>query len=126
MFDFILKAALIEHVVHAGCRWALCISRRKGELDAVIGWNCVDFIGNSFNQGHQESRGGDAIGFGYQLNKGKFTRHINGDIEMKLAVSSLHPGNIDVEIANRIGLELLLSTLLNRAGISGGSDFQIG
>src|SRR5208283_4055617 len=43
-----------------------------------------------------------------ELHESEFARAINGDIEIKLTLGGLHLGNIDVEVADRIGLELLL------------------
>ena len=47
-----------------------------------------------------------------QLHDGEFARAINGDIEIELALGGLDLGDIDVEIADRIGLEPLLGGLV--------------
>ena len=43
---------------------------------------------------------------------GKLAGPVDGNKEMKLAFCGSHFGNIDMEVANRIGLELLLWSLV--------------
>ena len=72
----------------------------------------MDFVGNRRHEGVQKGGGGHAIGFGDQLDEGEFARAVDGDIEMQLAFGGLHFGDVDVEITDRIGLELLLRRLV--------------
>jgi hypothetical protein len=51
MLDPVLAAAHVEHVGHVGCRGAIGVARRKGELDAVIGQHRVDLVGYGLDQG---------------------------------------------------------------------------
>ena len=71
-------------------------------------------VGDSLDQGCQERGRRHAIGFCDELHEGEFARAVNGDIEMQLALGGLHLGDVDVEIADRIGLELLLAGLVSR------------
>ena len=54
VLDPVLIAAQIEHVRHTGRSRALGVSRREGELDAIVGQHGVDFVGHGFDQGDQE------------------------------------------------------------------------
>ena len=56
MFDAVPAAAHVEHVGHVRCRWSISVSRRKGELDIVVGQNRMDFIMNGPDEGFQEGR----------------------------------------------------------------------
>ena len=58
MFDFgqpVINAIfLTAHIKHMGeicCRRAIGIARRIGELDAIVGQDGMDFVGNARNQG---------------------------------------------------------------------------
>ena len=57
-------------------------------------------------------RSGDAIGFLDKLNDGGLRRAVDGDEEVELSLGSLHFGDVDLEKADRIGLELLLRRLV--------------
>ena len=121
MLDAVLPAAHVEHVRDPGCGRAVGVARREGELDAPrhclsdqwrsngsIGQNRVDLVGNRLDQGDEKGRGGDPRGLCLQPDKGEFARPINGYEEMELPFGSLDLGDVDVEVADRIGLELLL------------------
>lgn len=64
MFDFgqpvlnaILPAPHVEHVRHVARCWSIGVAGREGELDAVVGQNGVDFIGNGLDQGDKAGSG---------------------------------------------------------------------
>ena len=59
VLDAVLAAAHVEHVGHVSGCWAIGVARRKRELDAVVGENGVDFVGDGFDQFVKESSGGD-------------------------------------------------------------------
>ena len=83
----------------------------QGELDAVVGEHRVDFIWHYRDQGHEEGRRRGPARLSDDLDESEFACAINGDIEVQLAFGSLHLGDIDMKIADRIGLELLLDRL---------------
>jgi hypothetical protein len=56
--------------------------------------------------------GGGALpsaGLPHDLHECEFADTIDGDIEIQLAFGRLHCGDVDVEVADRIGLERLLA-----------------
>ena len=57
MFDAIFPAAHIEHMRHVSCRRAVRVARRERELDAVVGENRMDLVGDSRDQSFEEGRG---------------------------------------------------------------------
>src|SRR5271165_2450279 len=68
----------------------------------------MDFVGDGLDQREEESRGRDAIGILDKLRESELRRSVYGDVEVKLSFRRLHLGDVDMEEADRIGLELLL------------------
>ena len=54
VLDAVLPAAHGEHVGHVSCRGPVGVARRITELDAVVGQDRMDLVGNSSDQGDQE------------------------------------------------------------------------
>ena len=84
------------------------VARRESELDPIVGENRVDLVGNRRDQSFEEDRGGGPSCLLNQSHKGELAGTINGYIEVELAFSGLDLGDVDVEIADRICLELFL------------------
>lgn len=82
VFDAFLAAAHIEHMGHVAGSWAIGIARRKAELNAFVGENSVDFIGDGSDQGDEEGRCRSPTGLLDQLYKGELACAINGDMEI--------------------------------------------
>jgi hypothetical protein len=93
-------------------RSAVGMTRREDELDRIIHQNGVDPVGNGLDQSHEEIRGGGSPGPSDELDEGEFSCPINDDIEVELAFGGLHFGNIDMEVADRVGFELPLCGLV--------------
>jgi hypothetical protein len=111
MFDTILLAAHIEHMCHVSCRRTVRIARREGELDPIVGENRVNLIGDSRDQSFEEGRGGGPSGLPDQLHESELVGAIDGGVEVEFAFSSLEFSDVDVEITDRISLELFLRRL---------------
>ena len=77
-------------------------------MDAVVGEHSMDFIGHGFDEGLQEVGRGPRRGFRMQFGEGELGGPINRDDEVELALSGSNLGDVDVEEADRIGLELAL------------------
>lgn len=60
----------------------------------------------------QEGRCRHAVGTLHELDERELARAVDADIEMKLAFGGSDFGDVDVEVADRIGLELLLGGLV--------------
>src|ERR1700683_1934418 len=65
------------------------------------------FIGDGGEQATQEISGGPPRDFLMQFDEGELRRPVDGDDEMELALSGSDLGEVDMEIADRIGLELV-------------------
>lgn len=74
-------------------------------LDAIVGQNGVDYIGNSSDEMTQELRGNGAYHPIVQLDKSKLGSAINGNKQVQLPFFGLHFGNVEVKIADGIGFE---------------------
>ncbi len=90
-------------------------------MRTVIRQNGVDLVWNSVSEAAKELRCDPACRPAVKLNKRELRRPIDGNEETEPALGSLHFGDIDMEEADRIGLELLLGDLLT-PGIGKASD----
>src|SRR3546814_2902519 len=68
--------------------------------------------GKGNEQKKQELRGRQHGGIGKKLRIGEHRGPIDGDEEVELALSGLNLGDIDVKVADRVALELLLRRLV--------------
>ncbi len=68
----------------------------------------MDLVGHCFDEGCEEGRCGDAVGFVHQLDEGEFAGPVDGNEEIELSFGGLHFGDVDVEEPDRIGLEFPL------------------
>jgi hypothetical protein len=112
MLDAVLAAAHVKHMGHVPGRWAIRVARRKRELNAVVGEHGVNFVRNGFYQRRQEGGGGRSAGLLHKLYEGELAGPVDRNIQIQLAFGRSDFGNVDVEVADRIGLELLLARLV--------------
>jgi len=54
MFNAIFTASHVEHVCYVPGGRAILVTGRVRELDSVVGENCMDFIGNGFDNRDKE------------------------------------------------------------------------
>lgn len=112
MFDAKLLAGAIEGMsAEPGC-WTKPILRQVGKLDAVVRQHRVDFVWDCRHQRFEEAAGGGGVGGLCKLDERELGRSVDGDEEMELAFRRAHLGNVDMEEADRIGLELALGRLV--------------
>ncbi len=112
MFNAIFATPHIEHVGHVSSGWSIGIAWREGELDPVIGQNDVDLVGHGLDEGFQKGGCRNPAGFLLHLDKCEFARPVDGNGKIELALSGSHFGDIDVEIADGIALELFPGRLV--------------
>ena len=98
----------MKHMGHVPGRWAIGVTRRKRELNAVIGEHGVNFVRSGFNK-RRRNKDADVLPvFLHKLYEGKFAGPVDHNIQVEPAFGGPYFGNVDVEIADRIGLELFL------------------
>ncbi len=85
---------------------------RIGEVDAVVGQNGVDFVGHRLDQAAQEVGRGACCCLCVQLGEGELACAVDGDEEVELALGSLYLGDVDMEVADGVGLEGFLGRLV--------------
>ena len=112
VLDAVLATAHVEHVRDVLCRGAVGVARREGELDAVVGQYRVDRVGHGLYQGDEEGRGRRPAGLRDKLDEGELAGPVDRDIEIELAFGGADLGDVDVEVADRVGLELALRLLV--------------
>jgi hypothetical protein len=83
-----------------------------GELDAIIGQNDVEPVGHDGDQVTQEGCGDHLPGLLVQFNESELGSAVDGDEEIQLALSRLNLRDINMEVAERVGSELLLCGLV--------------
>jgi hypothetical protein len=89
---------------------------RISDVRAVIRQNGVDLVWNCVSQIAKEVCRDPACRLAVKLNKRELRRPIDGNEEIEPALGSLHFGDVDMEEADWLDLELLLGGLLT-AGI---------
>ena len=99
---------LADHVeAHLARPGGVAIARRLGELDAVVGEGRVDAIRHGFQEVFEELPGGPSISLVDALRHRKLAGAVDADEQIKLALSGLRLGDVDVEEADGIALEAL-------------------
>ena len=81
-------------------------------MRAVIRQNGVDLVWNCVSQIAKEVCRDPACRLAVKLNKRGLRRPIDGNEEIEPALGILHFGDVDMEEADRVDLELLLGDLL--------------
>lgn len=105
MFD---PVGIAYHVEAHGPRiGSVSVSGLLCELDAVIGQDRMYAVGHGFQKAFKELPGRLAIGFLDQLCHREFAGAIDGHKEIEFALFGPDLGNVDVEEADRVALELL-------------------
>jgi len=100
VLDAVLVADPVEDVVES-----VFVAGLIGELDAVVGQHRMDGVGSGCDEIAQELGCIHLAGFGIELSESEPGRAVNRYKEIQLAFGRLHLGNVDVEVADRVGLE---------------------
>ena len=72
----------------------------------------MDLVGNRLDEVPQEPGRDHLGGLLVQFGIGELAGAVDGHEEIELAFGRLHLGNVDVEVADRVALELLLGRLV--------------
>jgi hypothetical protein len=107
MLDPMKEAEPVEGMATEARGWSLPVLRQIGELDAVVGEHGVDAIRDCFDEGLEERGSGSHIGTLHQFHDGELRGAVDGDEQVELAFSGPHLGQVDMEEADRTGVELL-------------------
>lgn len=105
VLDAMFFASHGEHAGHVAGRWPAGVARCEAELDAVVGEHSVDAVWQGGDEGFDEGGGCDAGGALDQLDGGELAGAVDGDEQVELALGGLRLGDVDVEVADGIGLE---------------------
>lgn len=107
MFNAMLNADTAKNVIAS-----VPVASTVRELDAVIGqyrmqgvWHCLAQIAQELGSNH-------LAGLGMEFGKSELGSSVNGHKQIELALGCLHLGNVDVEVADWVALELLLGRLV--------------
>jgi hypothetical protein len=84
----------------------------RRELDAVVGQHGVDLVGHGFEETAEEVGRDPRRGFLVQLDEGELRGAVDGDEQVELALLGPDLGDVDMEVADRVALELALVGLV--------------
>jgi len=105
LLDFVRFADHIE--AHLTRPSGVTVARLIGERDAIVGQDRVDAVGHRFQQVFEKLPRRSPISRLDRLGDGEFAGAVDAGEQVELAFSGLHPGNIHVEEAGRVALEVL-------------------
>ena len=112
MLDPMKDTQPVEGMATQARCWPLPILRQIGELDAIVGEHGLDAIWNCLDKCVKERGGGLHIGALHEFNDSELRCAVDGYEQVELALGGPHLGQIDVEEADRIGVELLPARLV--------------
>jgi len=112
VFDAVLTADLVEAMDPVTRCPAVAVLRQVGELDAVIGQDGVQRVWHGFEQRFKECDRGRPVSLVVELGEGELGGAVDRDEQVELAFLGSDLGNIDVEVADWVRLELLLCRLV--------------
>ena len=72
MLDAVFAATHVEHMRHASCSRTVAVLGQIDELNAVVGQEGMDFIGDCLDQLFEEGGRGQPIGVAFELGEGSF------------------------------------------------------
>jgi len=101
--------AALKHAFDIGNRPTLALG--ISEVGPVVGEHGMDLIGDRFDEVQQEVGRDPPCGLLVQLGEGELRGPIDGDEEIEPALRGAYFGDVDVEVADRVGLELALYAL---------------
>ena len=107
VIDAMRKTDPVKGMSAKARRWPFAVLGKVGELDSVIGEHGMDAIGDLFDKGLKEGCDGPHVGPFHQLDHDELRGTIDGHDEIEPAFGGAHFSQIDVEVADRIPLELL-------------------
>ena len=107
VFDSMNEAEPVEGVPTEACRWSLAILRQVGELDPVVGEHGMDAIRNGLDECFKERCRSSHICLFDEFDHSELRGAVDGHEQVELAFGGSHLGQVDVEEADRIGVELL-------------------
>jgi hypothetical protein len=105
--DPITKTDAIEGMSTPSSRKSSTVLRQIGELDSVVGEHGVDAVRNGFDERFEEARGRLHIGLFNKFDHSELRGPVDGHEEVELAFGRSHLGQVDMEEADRIAVELL-------------------
>ncbi len=107
VFDSMKVAEPVEGMASEPCGRPLPVLRQVSELDAVVGEHGVNAVRNSFNERFEKGGGGSRICLFDEFDHSELRRSVDGDKQVEPAFGGSHFSQVDVEEADRVGVELL-------------------
>jgi hypothetical protein len=112
MLNAVFVAGTVEGVATPYRSRLGAVARQIGELDAVVGKDGVDLVGNGIDQSLQEAHRHRRRCAAVELGESELRGSVDRDEEIELAFRGADLGDVDVEVADGIGLEPTLVRLV--------------
>ena len=107
VLDSVDMAEAVEGVAAKTCGWSLAVLWQVGELDSVVGEYGVNTIWNGFDERLEERGSSSHICLFDEFDHSELRGPVDGHEQVELALRGSYFGQVDVEEADRIGVELL-------------------
>jgi hypothetical protein len=112
VFDATAATHAVEGMSAEACRWSLTVFGKVCELDSIIGKYRMNTVRNSFNKRFEEGSRSLHVGFRHEFDHDVLRGSVDGNEKIELALRRAHLGQVDMEEADRITVELLPSGLV--------------
>ena len=112
VFDSVSVAEPVEGMAAPSGRSSSTVLRQVGELDTVVGEHGVDAVRNSFDERFKEGGRSPRVSLFHEFDDGELRGPVDGHEQIELAFGGSHLGQVDVEEADRICVELLPARLV--------------
>ncbi len=107
MIDAMRKADPVKRMSTKAGSGPLTIFWQVGKLNSIVGEHGVDAVWDRCDKRFEKSGGSLHVGAFDQLHESELGGAVDGDEQIELAFGGAHPGQVDVEVADRIALEPL-------------------
>jgi len=99
------RLSLGAHVLDLG--WGPGLAGGIGEVGSVVGEDGMDPVGDGLDEAAQEVGGDATRHFFMQFDEGELRGSVDRDYEIELALRGSDLGDVNMEIADRVSLELV-------------------
>ncbi len=107
VFDSMNETEPVEGMAAEACGWPLSVLRQTSELDALIGEHGMDAIRNGLDESFEERCCGSLVWPFDEFDYSELRGLGDGYEQVELALGGSHLSQVDMEEADRIGVELL-------------------
>jgi len=113
VFNPVFLTAQVEQMGDVRGGRAVCVAWRKRKLDAIVRQHGVDVVGHPSDQRDQERGGCAPVCVAHELDEDEFAGAVDCHRQVQLAFRRTDLSDIDMNVADGVGLEWLLRWLVS-------------